>query len=365
MPRQSAEVPSTARLVALEERIQTVCLLILTALGIAYALKEFRGVLIPFVLAILLTYCLTPAIDAQVRWLRLPRVVAVVSTILIGGVVLFLFGLFVTAAVGEVRAHVTDYQAQFDRLMQELTARLPLERLGVEPGEVSASLVGLSGRTAVELLGGTVSGIMSVVSNGTLVLIFLIFMLAGRAAIPLPPGSIRFEIESRSKRYLFTLLFVSALTGVLVGGSLALIGVPFAWMFGFLAFLLNFIPSIGSIIATLLPLPVVLLSPELGPVAKILALAVPSVIQFTIGNIVQPKILGTSLDLHPVTIIMALISFGLIWGIVGMLLATPLTAIMKFVMERFEYTRPVAEILAGRLEALSRAPRPAGPAGQG
>jgi AI-2 transport protein TqsA len=113
--------------------------------------------------------------------------------------------------------------------------------------------------------------------------------------------------------------------------------------------LLNFIPNLGSIIATLLPLPVVLMNPEVSSTTAVLAFVLPALIQFTIGNVIEPNVMGSSLELHPVTILLALVLWGTIWGIVGMLLATPITAAMKILFERLELTAPVANLLAGRL----------------
>ena len=152
----------------------------------------------------------------------------------------------------------------------------------------------------------------------------------------------------RVKRYLMTQAAVSAATGILVGTVLALLGVDLALVFGLFAFLLNFIPSVGSIIATLLPLPVVLFSPDVTTLTAVLAIAIPGSIQLTIVIIITPKVMGDSLDLHPVVILLALILWGTIWGIVGMLLATPITAVMKILFERLEVTRPLAGALAGR-----------------
>ena len=140
---------------------------------------------------------------------------------------------------------------------------------------------------------------------------------------------------------------ISMATGLLVGGVLTLLDVPLAMVFGLFAFLLNFIPSIGSIIATLLPVPVVLVSPEVSSGAATLAIALPAAIQFVVGNIISPKVMGDSLQLHPVTILLALTVWGSLWGIVGMLLATPITAVMRMLLERLEATRPLARLMAG------------------
>jgi AI-2 transport protein TqsA len=146
-------------------------------------------------------------------------------------------------------------------------------------------------------------------------------------------------------------MFSTAL-GLLVAGVLALCGVKFAGVFGFLAFFLNFIPNIGGIIATLLPLPIIVLSPEMSLPAKVLALAIPGGIQFVAGNIIQPRFQGSALDLHPVIVLMALIFFGMIWGVVGAFLAVPITAVIRIVLEKIPDTRPVAELLAGRLDSF-------------
>jgi AI-2 transport protein TqsA len=187
-----------------------------------------------------------------------------------------------------------------------------------------------------------------------MVVIFMIFILLGRKSHRPSPTGLLGEIEQRVQRYTVQLIIMSVVTGVLVGGTLAVLHVEYAFLFGFLAFLLNFIPNIGSIIATLLPIPVVLLSPDLSITVKVLALALPAAIQFLLGNVVQPKIQGSMLELHPVAVLMALIFFGMIWGISGAFLAAPITAVIKIILERIPATRPLADLLAGNLDALNR-----------
>jgi AI-2 transport protein TqsA len=104
--------------------------------------------------------------------------------------------------------------------------------------------------------------------------------------------------------------------------------------------LLNFIPNIGPIIACLLPLPLIVLSPDLSLTAMITVIVFSSLIQFVSGNVVEPKIMGDSFELHPVAILLTLMIWGMLWGIIGMILATPVTAAMKILFDRFERTRP-------------------------
>ena len=93
-----------------------------------------------------------------------------------------------------------------------------------------------------------------------------------------------------------------------------------------------------------------LLSGDLSGAEKLLAFLIPGVIQFAVGNVVEPKIMGRSLDLHPVAVLLGLIFFGMIWGIIGMILATPIVAITKIVLERIELTAPVVRLLAGKFD---------------
>jgi len=342
-----------------EQRIQTICLLILTALGITGALYLFASVLIPFVLAIFLTLCLIPAVDVQMKLLHIPRRTAILTTVAIGCVLLILGGLLVTVAVNQIVESKDDYEKQFRQLLVKTRGLLPPEWYtnpndpSVDPSE---TLIRVPANTIRKVLTDTASSIMGVISNGLLVVIFMIFMITGKGTYKAPPGSLWWEVESRIKRYVLTMLFTSGTTGILVGLALTFLGVEFGWMFGFLAFLLNFIPNIGSIIAIILPLPVALIDPELGMISKILVLVIPGIIQFTIGNLLQPKMMGESLDLHPVVVLLSLIFFGTIWGIIGMFLAVPITAVVKILLQRFGYTRAIADLIAGKTDMLTKSP---------
>jgi AI-2 transport protein TqsA len=344
-----------------EQRIQTVCLLVLTTLGIAGALYAFSSVLIPFVLAIFLTLCLTPVVDLQMKWLRIPRRTAILITVLVGCALLVLGGLLVTEAANQIIESKDDYEKQFRQVLVRARGLIPPDWYAMDPNDPnglsedpSGPLIRVPTNTVRSVLADTASSIMGVISNGLLVLIFMIFMVAGKGVYKAPQGSLWWEVEVRIKRYVVTMIVTSGITGVLVGLVLEFLGVEFGWMFGFLAFLLNFIPNVGSIIATILPLPVALIDPELGMISKVLVLAIPGSIQFVMGNLLQPKMMGESLDLHPVVVLLSLIFFGTIWGIIGMFLAVPITAVVKILLQRFGYTRAIADLFAGKTDVLTK-----------
>jgi len=342
-----------------EQRIQTVCLLTLTALGITAALYFFASVMIPFVLAIFLSLCLTPVIDFQMKLLRIPRRTAIFTTLAIGFAILMLATLLVSASAEQIADSKEAYVKQFNQLLVKTRGLLPPDWY-MDPNDPSADpsepLIRVPTNTVRKTLTDITSSVMGVISNGLLVVIFMIFMVAGQGTYKAPPGSLWWEVEWRIKRYVLTMMLTSGVTGVLVGLVLTILGVEFGWMFGFLAFLLNFIPSIGSVIATLLPLPVALVDPQLGMISKILVLMIPGGIQLVIGNIIQPKMMGESLDLHPIVVLLSLIFFGTIWGIIGMFLAVPITAVVKILLERFGYTRAIADLIAGKTDMLTKTP---------
>jgi AI-2 transport protein TqsA len=209
--------------------------------------------------------------------------------------------------------------------------------------------------------------VTAVASNGMLVAVFVLFLLVARhggerLADHPPPPALLGEIEARVQRFVRLMILFSFVTGSMVWLVLSALGVDFAGFFGLLAFLLNFIPTLGSIVATLLPIPLILLSPELSVTEKVLAIVLPATIQVCIG-ILQPRAQGHSLDLHPVTVLLTLIFFGMIWGLVGAFLALPITAVIKIVLERIPATQPFAALLAGDLGAVMREvdPDPAPP----
>jgi AI-2 transport protein TqsA len=259
----------------------------------------------------------------------------------------------IQTSVGQLAANATEYQAQLGELLARLAAAAPLERLGIDAGAILDPISQIPVGAIGGMLLGTTNAIVDLLSKSLLVLIFMIYLLIGRetAVVTETENGVWKDIEGRIERYIATKALVSGATGILVGTVLWLLGIDLALVFGLFAFLLNFIPSVGSLIATLLPLPVVLMSPDTSSATAVAAIAVPGAIQFVIGSVLEPKIIGDALDLHPITILMALILWGMLWGIVGMLLATPITAMLKILFEQLEPTRPAARLLSGRLGA--------------
>jgi len=328
-------------------RIITICLILLTVFSTGAVLYVLRAVLVPFVLALFITMGLAPLIDLQVRRWRFPTGVAVVTSVLIAVLLLALAGIITSISVARIVQHAGQYQQQIREFAVNAVDQLPFDEYGVDATQFIGQFTAQVGGAVV----GIGNAVIDILSNGVLVTVFVIFLRIGGSTAR-PHGSVWAEVESRVQRYLGVKFLVSLVTGFSVGTVLQLLGVQYALMFGLLSFLLNFIPSVGSIVATLLPLPVVMVDPSLSTAAAVLAIAIPGAIQMTMGNFVEPKIYGGSLDVHPVVMLMSLVLWGTLWGVVGLFLAAPLAAVTRIFFGRLEHTRPFAEAMAGRLDPL-------------
>jgi len=335
-----------------QQRIQTVCLVILSTVAVAVSLYWLAPVLVPFVLAVFITLWMSLMIDLQMRYFHIPRLAAMIITVVVGLLILAVFALLISAAVGQLTDNAGTYEEQIKSMLDSVAQAVPLDSLGIDTSAEGSLMSKIPGTAVRNVLLGTGMAVMDIISQTALVLIFVIFLLSGQMVSKRPIGGVLGEAEAGIKRYIVTKVLVSVITGVLVGLTLTLLGIDMALMFGLFAFLLNFIPSIGSVISTLLPLPVVLVSPDISPAAGIMAIAIPGGIQFAVGNVIEPKIMGRWLDLHPIVILMGLIFWGMLWGIVGMFLATPMTAVVKIFLSKRESTAPLARLLSGRLDVI-------------
>lgn len=208
---------------------------------------------------------------------------------------------------------------------------------------------------ALRTVGGTLG-------NALTILLTTIFMLAEASGFPaklarissVPESSIASyqRIGTEINRYMGIKTLTSALTGLVIAVALILLGVEFALLWGLLAFLLNFIPNIGSILAAI---PAVLLSLlDQGLVTAFLVTIVYVAANMVIGNYLEPRWMGRGLDLSTLVVILSLLFWGWVFGPVGMLISVPLTMGVKIVLESSEETRWIAILLSGDATAVNK-----------
>lgn len=322
----------------------TVSLMLIASVAGAFALWYTRPVMVPFVLAIFISYLMSPLVDfLRVQW-RVPKAGAVIISLLVASTLLLLVGVLIYASTASMLSNVGIYQDRIVNLVQRFAG--VLDRFGVDigQGKLVETVQQLPLFQWARQGAGTAVGLLT---NFVLVLIFVIYLLIGRHPYQLRSG-IWAEMDQKIRHYILIKVSTSAATGLLTGIILATFRLELALVFGVMAFLLNFIPSVGSVIATLLPLPIALIQFD-STLAIVAVVLLPGAVQFTIGNVIEPMVMGEGLDLHPVVVLMSLVFWGLLWGVVGMLLAAPITAVSRIVFAQFRMTRPLAAIMSGRM----------------
>ena len=329
------------------EMLRTAALLTLAGLAILGAMYLLADVLVPFAFAVFLSLLLNPIVDALVRRLRWPRGVAVGATFLVGAVLLAatLAALvpLVMGAADRLAAHLAEAGEPVDWVIEHA----PFELSEAAEAELRADAADWRWSRAVGALGAAGGGLMRLLSAAGLVAVFLLFLMLERGDRTVPPDSLRGQVERRIQGYIAVTFLISAATGVATGAILWVLGVRLAWVFGALAFVLNFIPNVGSVVATLLPVPMVLFVQDLPLWVQVLAILLPASVQFALGNVVAPKLLGDRLQLSPVAVLLGLIVLGAIWGLPGLVLSTPALATLKIAFERVPLLFPLASLLGG------------------
>jgi AI-2 transport protein TqsA len=330
---------------SLEEknRLIVASLVIFAIVAIGIVLIYARSVLIPFVLAVFISLLISPILDFQVLRLKIPRVFAITITLIIVLIILAILFLAVSQAIQSIVSTAGRYSDSFVELIELVLQKA--QSWGLSPNQ--EEIVGTLQQRIPGFITNAFGTAFGFVSSIVLVTIFVIFLLIGRNSRIIHKG-IYADIDQQIRRYITIKAIVSTVTGLLVWAVLALFKLELANVFGILAFLLNFIPSVGSIIATFLPIPIAVAQFQ-NPLMIILVVGVPGAIQMVIGNGIEPRLMGKGLHLHPITVLLALSFWGLLWGIPGMFLAVPMTAVVRIILMKIDTLKPIGKLLAGQL----------------
>ena len=328
-------------------KIITGSLFIIASIAVAFILNFAQPFLVPLVIALLIRILVDPIIDYQINFLNVHRVVAVFVSLCL---IVFLFIIivpFIGSSVITFLQSADDYNNKVLILVDIGVSKLREFNIEIDRESIRNSLNTLP---LLDWASTILSNSANFISKLVLVIIMTLFLLLGKKSQNTSPEWN--DIIGHVKKYIFTKFITSSITGVIAGLIYWFLGLELAFIFGSLTFLLNFIPVVGSIIAVLLPIPIAVLQfTDLSTVLLIIFL--PALFHLIIGNIIEPKIFGDAFGLHPITIILSLIFWGMIWGIIGVLLAAPLTAIIRVTFERFDSTRQIARLLEGKIHLKS------------
>jgi predicted PurR-regulated permease PerM len=324
-------------------------LLIVASLVIVVAgMKAAGSLILPFLVSIFLAMISLPLLN----WLqnrRVPKILAVLVTLFAVLGVLTAVGIFVGGSINAFTQEAPKYRERLEGLW---TPALQWARsFGLQvPGELTTEVIDPG--IVMDLLTGTLRSLAAILSNLLLVVLTMLFILVEAAGFPEKlqaafgrrGASARLAaIRREVSHYLGIKTLVSLVTGSLVAASMAVIGVDFPLLWGTLAFMLNYIPNLGSILAALPP--VLLAWIQLG-LGRALAVALVFVaINVLLGNLLEPYLMGRRLGLSTLVIFLSLVFWGWIWGPVGMLLSVPLTMIVKIMLENTEDLKWVAVLL--------------------
>jgi len=335
--------------------IKTACLLIIAVVAAGAGLIYLQFVLVPLVLARFCVYLFQPFINYLVGKkyvghkkhhlrLRLPRVIAVFIVLVCVIVILIAFGIALYFSVQDIIANYDEYVNRFHELYEEIIDFLVEQ--GFSQEQIESFLPRINVGDIVPILIGTVTAL---VPQAILFVMFLLYMLLEYDE-KAERDEIQHIIDVKIRRYILLKIAVSLLTAFLVGIVLAAFQVPLWMLFTVLTFLLNFIPNVGSMIAVVIPMPVVLLDPDQTWWSITLVFVLPMCIQFCVGNFVEPNLMGKSMKMSAVAVLVSLAFWGGVWGIVGAFMSLPLTVITHVWLKSIDHpmTQFLGELIAGR-----------------
>lgn len=315
-----------------------------------------QSIIIPFILAVLFLFLIRVIrnILSKIKYIqRLPRwILTIVSSLILLTFLVFTIEM-ISQNIQQLTKTIPVYETNVNKITKSIN-----QQFNVDLSTMLNDFV-------KELnFGGILSKIFSTLTglfgDAFMVLLYLIFLLLEEPILPkkvkaMYPDQKQYnringlikKIDRSVSNYIAVKTLVSLVTGFLSYFVLLIIGVDAPLFWAFLIFVLNYIPSIGSLIATLFPTIFAML--QFGDITPaILVLVIVGVIQLIMGNLVEPRIMGTSLNISPLVVFLTLALWGVMWGITGMLLSVPITVIIIIIMSEFPETRPFAILLSQR-----------------
>lgn len=317
---------------------------------ILVGIKGAEEIIVPFILALFIAIILNPLIR-RLEQLRIPRVIAIslVITIIICSMVLLLASL--GTSLNELARTLPQYRSSLVGPLQNLEPWL--HRVGI-----SVSIDELMKYVDPNALMTLVTRMLTQLSNAMtsifLLLLTVVFMLIEVPQLPRKLQQLMSDPDEGMKaiqraldsvsHYLVLKTAISIFTGLVVWGMLAALGIRFSFIWGLLAFGLNYIPNIGSVIAAIPPIIQVLVFN--GFYETLLVVVGYLLINLVIGNIIEPRMMGKGLGLSTLVVFLSLIFWGWLLGPVGMLLSVPLTIAVKIALEQTEAGKRIAVLLS-------------------
>lgn len=328
------------------------------AVLVAYLLSILAGLLIPLALALFLAILLQPVL----AWFERKNIGFGISLSVISITSLSALALFGMLVYQTGRSLMIEKEKLLTQIHAKLTTILErinhLPGVYLEPSDIVDNLGQLLSTDWLVASSGTFAGMLGSFTGAFLMTsLYLVAFLSGILKYEQyihylqddEKGSQKMiegfeQVKESIVTYIKVKFLMSLCTGIGYGLICWTFGIDFALFWGFLAFVLNFIPTVGSIIATIPPLLLGLI--QLGSPAAIFGLlGLLLAIQFTFGNIIEPRLMGSSLSLNTVVVILGLVFWGYLWGVAGMVLSVPLLVLIKVILAQFEEATIVVRLM--------------------
>lgn len=305
--------------------------------------------IVPVMLALFLAL-LSLAPLRRLQRLGMPGPLAIAVVVTGATLIVLLISAVIGRSVTEFQQTLPLYQERLDAVFTSALAWLNRRGMKIDPAKLLESMDSTS---IMRLVGDTASGLVVALSNLFLVILSMAFMLFEaqtitgklRRAMQDPEADLSGFVQAgrHVTRYLAIKAWISLITGLLAVVLCLALGVDFPFLWGLIAFLFNFVPNIGAVIAAIPPILLALI--EHGTGSAFLVLAGYTVIGTVIGNMLEPRLMGQQLGLSTLVVFLSLLFWGWVWGPIGMLLSVPLTVILKLVLEHSEGWRWLAVLL--------------------
>lgn len=324
-------------------------LLVAASLVVVIAgLKAASSLILPLLFSLFLTLVSLPLLN-WLRTLKIPKGLAVLLTL---SIVIFLLVLMLSLVAGSISGFTQSLPHYQELLTGKIAGLLErIETMGIKvPDEITYDWINPS--AALDWVAVALLTVTSVLSNLVMVLLTIAFLLLEAAGFPdklqaafgRPENAARVaRIRTEVGRYLAIKTSISIVTGILVTVALWILGVDFPLLWGLLAFLANYIPTLGSIIAAIPPILLALIQLGWGHALAVGVLFL--LINLVLGNMVEPHLLGRRLGISTLVVFLSLVFWGWVWGPPGMFLSVPLTIILKIMLENTQDFRWIAVLL--------------------
>ena len=329
--------------------------LLISLIAIGYMLIIADNIIIPFILAMLIWFIVK---DIRDLLNKIPFVKKWVP-ILVQNILVFLmfFGILsiisnmLIASIDSFRADLPSYQNNLVEMNEAIFKRFNFD--------VSKNITDFLGDFEFEsIIQPVLNSLTGILSSSTMIIIYVIFIMMEEASVS-KKAKLLFKTDENYQKasYIFSridqsfgsYISLKTLTSIVTASLsflvLKLMGINSAPLWAIIIFLLNYIPSVGSLIATAFPTIIAFL--QFGDYMPALwVLLGVGIIQLIVGNFLEPKIMGNTLNISPLVVIISLVVWGALWGIVGMFLSVPITVMLIIIFTQFESTRPVAILLS-------------------